>query len=214
MDPRELRVVGTQSCRYCALSGLGGRDIAGGVCFKNPTGGDFRFFVIYTGTTEYDTVVYRPANKKQLLRVSLRFLFVGPTSGHFPIISDFTERLNRVLFVRAFRTSINFLVGDGYSERVPPTSNAPRCGVLAAETKTAASSQQQPTTKACRMLPFRCFYHTKGKKEHKVVNPHICVYFIHHPIRTYLVHFLVQLGLHVALALPFIFWIVKTSSLS
>ena len=42
MDPRELRVVGTHSCRYCALSGLGGRDITGGLCFKNPTGGDFR----------------------------------------------------------------------------------------------------------------------------------------------------------------------------
>ena len=27
---------------YCALSRLGGRDITGGVCFKNPTGGDFR----------------------------------------------------------------------------------------------------------------------------------------------------------------------------
>ena len=40
--PRELRVVRTHSCRYCALSRLGGRDIAGGVCFKNPTGGDFR----------------------------------------------------------------------------------------------------------------------------------------------------------------------------
>ena len=64
--------------------------------------------IIYT--TEYDTVVYRPANKKQLLRVSLRFLFVGPMSGHFPIISDFTERLNRVLFVRTFRTSTYVLI--------------------------------------------------------------------------------------------------------
>ena len=34
--------MGTHSCRYCALSGLGGQDIAGGVCFKNPTGGDLR----------------------------------------------------------------------------------------------------------------------------------------------------------------------------
>ena len=34
------------SSSYCALSGFGGGDIAGGVCFKNPTGGDFRFFVL------------------------------------------------------------------------------------------------------------------------------------------------------------------------
>ena len=42
-----VSVVGTHSCRYCALSGLGGRDIAGGVCFKNPTGGDFRRTVVF-----------------------------------------------------------------------------------------------------------------------------------------------------------------------
>ena len=32
----------THSWRYCALSRLGGRDIAGGVCLKKPTGGDLR----------------------------------------------------------------------------------------------------------------------------------------------------------------------------
>ena len=39
-----------------------------------------------------------------------------------------------------------FLIDGGYSERVLSASNAPRRRVLAAETKTAASSHQQPTT--------------------------------------------------------------------
>ena len=78
--------------------------------------------------------------------VSPRFLFVGPTPAHFPT-SGFLHAEG--FESRSFCTNTSneyFLNDGGYSERVPPASNAPRCRVLAAETKTAASSHEQPTT--------------------------------------------------------------------
>ena len=49
----------------------------------------------------------------------------------------------------------------GHSERVPPTSNARRCGVLSSDMTTAGSSNQRPTTWPCALPSMRETY--KGK---------------------------------------------------
>ena len=93
-----------------------------------------------------DVLQCRPANKKQLFGMSLRFLFVGPTLGQFPISGFISAEGFESRSFCTYSSNEYFLIDGGYSERVPPASNTPRCGVLAAETKTAASSHQQSTT--------------------------------------------------------------------
>ena len=93
-----------------------------------------------------DVLQHRPANENHLIRVSLRFLFVGPTPGHFPLSGFLSTEGFELRSFCTYTSKEYFVIDGGYSERVPPASNAPRCGVLAAETKTAASSHQQSTT--------------------------------------------------------------------
>ena len=53
-----------------------------------------------------------------------------------------------------------FVLYGGYSERMPPASNAPGYSVLATETRTAASSHTQPTS---RVVDLGCCCHTDEK---------------------------------------------------
>ena len=91
-------------------------------------------------------VQYRHPNKKHLLGVSFVFIFVGATPGHFPISSFLSTKGFESRSFGTYASNEYFLTDNGYSERVPPASNAPRCEVLAAETKITASSRQEPTT--------------------------------------------------------------------
>ena len=127
---------------------------------------------------------YKPANKKHLFKVSLGILFVGLTPGHFPT-SGFssTEGFGSRFFV-GYTSSEYFRMDGGYSViMVPPTSNAPTCGVLAPEVKTAASTHQQPTAwylvRSVQSAPPSMPLHLPSML--------LCmfgVYPIHHPILT------------------------------
>ena len=116
--------------------------------------------------------------------MSLRFLSIGPTPGHFPT-SGFssTEGFGSRFFV-GYTSSEYFRMDGGYSVMVPPTSNAPTCGVLAPEVKTAASTHQQPTAwylvRSVQSAPPSMPLHLPSML--------LCmfgVYPIHHPILTW-----------------------------
>ena len=84
-------------------------------------------------------------------------------------------------FLHVIRTSNEYFLFDReYYERVSPASNAPRCGVLAAETKTAASSQRPPTTQLAECSTFDASIMRSGQSIYILC----CVFSIHHPIRT------------------------------
>ena len=74
----------------------------------------------------------------------------------------FTEGFESCYFY-TYTSNEYFLIDGGYSERVPSASNAPRCGVLAAETKAAAYQPPATDYATCRVVHLRCFYYTKEK---------------------------------------------------
>ena len=128
----------------------------------------------------------------------------------------FIHRRLRIFLARTLRTSIFLLNYGGYSERVPTASNAPRCGMLAAETKTAASSQQPPATDcvACRE---ECSTFDASIIQRKISTTkwsiHIfCMCFIHHPIRTWCISCFNSACVLLFLILPSLVWVAKTSS--
>ena len=96
---------------------------------------------------------YRPAHKKHLrvfeVSFSGSYLLVQnqatfPTSGF--LSAEGFESRSFCMYTSNESIFSYVRIGGGYSERVPPASNAPRCWMLAAETKIAASSHQQPPT--------------------------------------------------------------------
>ena len=131
--------------------------------------------------------------------MSPRFLFVVPTAGRFPVFGFLSTKGFRIAFSFHVYFERVFSIDGGYCERVPPASNVLGGGVLAAETKTTASSHQQPTTYvACRVLHLRCFHHTKGKIVTQSGQSIYILCVVHPPSNPHLVHFLFQLGVHVA----------------
>ena len=86
-----------------------------------------------------------PAKNKHLFGVSHILFFVGLTPGRFLYPVSYPPKVSNRGLCR-YTSNEDFLIG-GYCEWVcPPASNAPRCGVLAAEIKTAASSHEQLLT--------------------------------------------------------------------
>ena len=146
--------------------------------------------------------------------VSPRFLFVGPTPAHFLPRSGFlsTEGFESRSFgpytskeYSLLRKSILFFErAFSYWRRLfwkgdPPASNAVRCGVLGAETKTVASSHQQPTTELAECSTFDASIIQRKIVTSKVTNPHN-LYVLHPSSNSHLVYFSFQLGLYVALS--------------
>ena len=138
---------------------------------------------------------YRPANKKRLFGVSLRFFFVGPTPGHFPYLVTYPPKVaNRVLFARIFRTSIYwrrlFWIGAPYFECAE---------VRGAGSRNGDCRRQPPATDYVACSTSDAFIIQRKNSKHKETNPHIlCV--LHPPSNPHLVCFLFQLGIHVALS--------------
>ena len=168
----------------------------------------------------YSCSIGPPLRNSYLERASDSYLLIQRRATFLYPVSYPPKVSNRVLFARVrLRTSIFLLMAAVFWKGVSPASNAPRFGVLAAETKTATSSHEQPITYvACRVLHLqRFFYHTKEKNSNTKRPIHIfCVYFIHHhQIRTWCVSYFISaccmLLLHVW---PFLLWVSKTISLS
>ena len=132
--------------------------------------------------------------------MSLRFLFwlVQRLATSYTWFL-FRQRFRITLFLHLYFERV-FLIDGGYSERVPPASNAQRCGVLAAEAKATASSHQQPTTTrncaACRVLTFDAStIQRKNSIHNKAANQHmLCV--LHPQSNPHLLYCLFQLDLH------------------
>ena len=128
------------------------------------------------------------------------FLFVGPSPGPFPVSGFLSTEGFESSYFCTYSSNEQFLVDGGYSERVPPASNAQRCGVLAAEAKATASSHQQPTTTrncaACRVLTFDAStIQRKNSIHNKAANQHmLCV--LHPQSNPHLLYCLFQLDLH------------------
>ena len=62
---------------------------------------------------------------------------------------------------RTYTSNHNYYIDTAFSEMLPPASNEPRCGVLAAKTKAIAGTYEKPTTylSECHV---RFIYRTNG----------------------------------------------------
>ena len=137
----------------------------------------------------------------------LRFLFVGPTPGHFPI-SGFssTEGFESRSCCTCTSNECFPVDGGGYPERVPaPASNALRGAGCwqpkrrlppAATTNRLRSLQSAPPSMLLHIMQRK----NSTRYKHNVANPHIFCVYLHPPSNPHLVHFLYRFRLHVALS--------------
>ena len=121
--------------------------------------------------------------------MTLRFLFVDRTPGHFPILSGFlsTEGFKSRSYC-TYTSNEYFVIDGGYcSERVPPASSAEMRGA-GRRNEECCQRTSAIDYVACRVFRYRCFYHTRKTRSTKwPIRMFFCVYvdFIHHQIRTW-----------------------------
>ena len=133
--------------------------------------------------------------------MSLRLLLVQAT---FLPPDSYPPEVLEVYIFAWYISCVCFLIDGRYSDRVRPASNTPMCGVLAAESKTAASSHEyrnvqynirHPKTAApsnrlgslqstspSMLLSYR--YIEKVVTQSSQSTYSLPVYFVHPPVRT------------------------------